>query len=99
MGRNSEGRERRCQRPPLDLNFPPADEMEPNSNEAPEFWREHRDAIIQDSILTRNQTEYPSRMLSLKLSDLERADAQTTSTYKSMLRIRKKYKELGTFKC
>ncbi|GKV53466.1 hypothetical protein SLEP1_g59988 [Rubroshorea leprosula] len=137
-------------RPPLDLNFPPADEMEPDSTsepndqgalplsiaelrtlhrlggsveapdsqllrearaivqlkgaiadrmyqldrERPEFWREKRDAIIQDSILTNRQKEYSSRKLEQKLEQLMRSDAERTATYRSISKIRKKFFEL-----
>uniref|UniRef100_A0A2P2MLX6 Uncharacterized protein LOC107472332 isoform X2 n=1 Tax=Rhizophora mucronata TaxID=61149 RepID=A0A2P2MLX6_RHIMU len=66
--------------------------------ESPEFWRQHREAIIQDSILTTNQTEYPSRLLLRKLADLRNSNVHTSATYRNMLKIRKKFHELGTLK-
>ena len=75
-----------------------ADRMFELDPEEPSFWREHRDAIIRDSILTTHQREYSSHILSKKLKDLSGANAHTSFTYKSMAKIKRKFHELGTFK-
>ena len=62
--------------------------------ESPEFWREHRDAIIRDSILTTHQREYPSRVLSNKLFDL----SENSQTYQKLYKLKQRFHELGTFK-
>lgn len=75
-----------------------ADRMFELDSESPEFWRQHREAIIQDSILTTNQTEYPSRLLLQKLTDLSSSNVRTSATYRNMCKIRRKFHKLGTFK-
>ena len=40
-----------------------ADRMFELDPEEPSFWREHRDAIIRDSILTTHKREYSSHIL------------------------------------
>jgi hypothetical protein len=65
-------------------------------HENPDFWREHRDTIISEGMMTNQQNEYAPRTLS-KMLDTLNADTDT-SDFEKMKKIRKKYENLKTFK-
>lgn len=67
--------------------------------DSPDFWREHRDSLIRESIRTTHQREYPSCVLSNKLKELRGPTAKTSATFISLQKIKRKFHELGTFKC
>ena len=64
-----------------------------------DFWRENREAIIGDSLLTNKRTEYGSHRLQEMVETLRQADARTSSTFKQVCQIRIKYFKLGSLKC
>lgn len=74
------------------------DRMVELDRQAPDFWGQHRDAIISDSILTNWQRDYSSHKLSQMVEELTRSDAHTSPTFKRLCVIRDKFSRLGTLK-
>lgn len=75
------------------------DRMVELDRQAPDFWLQHRDAIISDSILTNRQTEYGSYKLSQMVEELTQGGADASPTFSNLCRIRKKFSRFGTFFC
>lgn len=70
-------------------------ELDPDHSD---FWVQHRDAIISDSILTNRKTDYSPHKLSKMVEELTQGEAHASHTYKKMCSIKKKFFRLGTFK-
>nr|WMB96672.1 hypothetical protein [Solanum melongena]WMB96937.1 hypothetical protein [Solanum melongena]WMB96983.1 hypothetical protein [Solanum melongena]WMB97195.1 hypothetical protein [Solanum aethiopicum] len=69
-------------------------ELDPQSAD---FWRQHRDTLISNSILTKYQTEYSPHLLEKMVEELTQEGAATSRVFQKMDKIHKKKNQLGTF--
>lgn len=69
-------------------------ELDPQSAD---FWRQHRDTLISNSILTKYQTEYSPHLLEKMVEELTQEGAATSRVFQKMDKIHKKKNQFGTF--
>lgn len=76
-----------------------ADRMSRLDRDAPDFWRDHRYGFVTEGFLTQNnQVDHSPVYLERLLNELGGQSADATAGLNRMLKIRKKFQKLGTFK-